>query len=546
MARSKKSKFELQCRILQNGRPVKNYTIPYGENSHLYATGNGNDPLGITHYPLSRPISVVDTSKHGTYVEIDHPWEGFLLSEGEIIEVNGYHDLGKSFKITPGDFASLAWNDLRILLKIAPKQEEESEGSNIIPGKFRGSILVSRHSDSTDKSLMFMAIVAALGVIGAFVTGLQNRVHNKPDRFESLPLEYVAPFVSSDHIKTAPEALQKYLDREDYVGSIFRYYRSMSNVLLGQESEVSKSVFPSLVKKVELEREEVYEKHKSALQLKTIEEEKALSIPGTSLIAIPAVEMKSHRETTLALIERIYQLHESFEYTLEQKRSFLKTFKSETGYNWQDYERKQKIDRPDRGIFAGASRGFRKVPKEEAMYVEAQNLADSVEMVQNRYLSQVASSEELTRSNLNTVLLNINGNHFSFARSLEHITSKEKLGEIPASTFGSSPIKKVVEPLIGNIDERKVRNLLSSKRFDVQLCYESALRRNQALKGEMAWQWIVDTRGKISEIELLQSDLTDNKLARCIRKKLASWKFPKARRGSVKIMHKFKFRPIRG
>ena len=62
----------------------------------------------------------------------------------------------------------------------------------------------------------------------------------------------------------------------------------------------------------------------------------------------------------------------------------------------------------------------------------------------------------------------------------------------------------------------------------------------------MAWQWVVNTMGQISDIELVQSDLADNKLARCIRKKLASWKFPRAERGSVKVMHKFKFRPIKG
>ena len=199
-----------------------------------------------------------------------------------------------------------------------------------------------------------------------------------------------------------------------------------------------------------------------------------------------------------------------------------------------------------RGVFAGASRGFRQVPKEEAMYIEADELASNVEIMQNKYLSQIDAEEELTRSNLNTVLMNITGNHLSFTRSLKYISESEKLGEIAASTFGSSPIKKVVEPLIGKIDQKRVRNLLSSKRFDVQLCYESALRRNHVLEGEMAWQWVVNTMGQISDIELVQSDLADNKLARCIRKKLASWKFPRAERGSVKVMHKFKFRPIKG
>ena len=101
MAKRKNTRFELQCRILQNGRPIKDYSLPYGEHAHLFATSNGDDPLGITHYPLSRPISILDISKHGSYIEIDHPWEGYVISEGTLKEISAYHDLGKSFKIKP-------------------------------------------------------------------------------------------------------------------------------------------------------------------------------------------------------------------------------------------------------------------------------------------------------------------------------------------------------------------------------------------------------------------------------------------------------------
>ena len=77
------------------------------------------------------------------------------------------------------------------------------------------------------------------------------------------------------------------------------------------------------------------------------------------------------------------------------------------------------------------------------MYIEADELASNVEIMQNKYLSQIDAEEELTRSNLNTVLMNITGNHLSFTRSLKYISESEKLGEIAASTFGSSPIKKL-------------------------------------------------------------------------------------------------------
>ena len=82
----------------------------------------------------------------------------------------------------------------------------------------------------------------------------------------------------------------------------------MTNVLLNNNAENSTNIFPTLVNTVSEERNQVIEKHKRALQRKTIEEAEALSLPGSSLLAIPAIEIKSHRETTLALIERIYHL----------------------------------------------------------------------------------------------------------------------------------------------------------------------------------------------------------------------------------------------
>ena len=220
---------------------------------------------------------MIDSSKHGTFVEIDHPWEGFILSEGNVTPINGYHDLGKSFKITKKDYASLAWNDLRILIKIAQIKKPDKDVSKVIPSKFRGSLFTSGKLETSEKIAHDFAIVAAVIVNGIFIIGVGSRSPAKPESFESLPIEYVAPFVSADHIKTAPEALQDKLDRTDYISSIFKYYRNMTNVLLNNNAENSTNIFPTLVNTVSEERNQVIEKHKRALQRKTIEEAEALS-----------------------------------------------------------------------------------------------------------------------------------------------------------------------------------------------------------------------------------------------------------------------------
>ena len=84
------------------------------------------------------------------------------------------------------------------------------------------------------------------------------------------------------------------------------------------------------------------------------------------------------------------------------------------------------------------------------------------------------------------------------------------------------------------------------KEMGLQLCFELALRRNQNLKGSMEWQWRLDSRGKISEIELLDSTIQDRRMIRCVRKKIANWKFPRPKRGSVEIKYPFYFAPAKG
>ena len=137
---SKDSKFILSFKILQNGRPIKEFDTPYGKNQRLFVTNNGDDPLGITHYPLVRPISIIEVSKNGIFLEIDLPWEGFVCTRGEITDINGYHDLGKSFQIKPGDSFSIAWNDLRVLAKISPRKGTGRKPTKLLAAKYRGPI----------------------------------------------------------------------------------------------------------------------------------------------------------------------------------------------------------------------------------------------------------------------------------------------------------------------------------------------------------------------------------------------------------------------
>ena len=276
----------------------------------------------------------------------------------------------------------------------------------------------------------------------------------KPNGFERLPIEYVGPFVSPDHFLTAPE-LQEHLDRKDYLGSIFKYYRSMTSLLLGQDNELSDAIFKSLVTTVNREKKDVQDKHTVALQTKSVENEESKSNPWTHLMSLPAVHINSHREITLAIIERVYRIHEGFDYSREEKHRFTRKFEFESGYDWSD-DKNNKNRNDKNNIFKKRKRGIIRYP-------EALTLGRKVELMQNQYLSKIDAQDQLTQENINSIFLNVNGNHLSFLNSLKHIKDNEKKGEVTAAIFGKSPKIKIAEPLIGNINKTDVVNFLSSK-----------------------------------------------------------------------------------
>lgn len=543
------TKYNLTCRILQNGRIVKTFETPFDENGHFFITSNVDDPLGITLYPLSRPISVFTTSKNGTYIEIDHPWEGFIQSGGEVLEVKGYHQLGKSFRFSPGDIASLGWNDLRFLAKVEPRGKSRRKWPvpKFLPGDLRGSFISDWFGDAPIRKASVYAVVASLVSAAIFYSAVIFTQKERPREFEQLPLSYLGSFISPDHLVHAPETLQDLLNPDDLIGSIVKFYRNLTWLLLGTTSGEIPAISETFERLVESEKIEVEEEFERYLAIKKGENTRILSVPGRSLLAVPAVKRISKRETILSLIERIYLMHESYGYTAKQKVDLISKFEKETGYKWDEYERKAKSS-ATRGsaLFSSMQGGFQRDRENLTAYELASVLGDEIRIMQNYYLSQLDEGTELSIDTLDQVYMKFSDHHMDFTIPLEKISLGEKENKLVASTFGSSPIKRTVEPLIGSINEEKVQTVISRGKFQVQLCYESALRRNQSLKGNMAWQWRIDTRGEISDIELMNSELSDNSLVRCVRRKIAAWKFPPAKVGSVKIFHQFKFKPIKG
>ena len=121
-----------------------------------------------------------------------------------------------------------------------------------------------------------------------------------------------------------------------------------------------------------------------------------------------------------------------------------------------------------------------------------------------------------------------------------------KIDQIIASRFGTPSDLAIREPLIGEIDPSLVEKTVSKNRFELQLCFELALRRNQQLNGTMEWRWMLDSQGTISNLELVSSSINDRPMIRCIQQKISKWRFPRPRRGAVEVRFPFNFVQKRG
>ena len=94
-----------------------------------------------------------------------------------------------------------------------------------------------------------------------------------------------------------------------------------------------------------------------------------------------------------------------------------------------------------------------------------------------------------------------------FCASRDACSVECKIAHIQASDFDLRKAGMVKEPLQGKLNPDLISRTIQNNRFDLQLCFELALRRNQGTAGVMEWQWRLDSRGKISDIELLQTSI---------------------------------------
>lgn len=543
---AKSQNLELHVKILQNGHPVAETVKSVRNHNNVVITTSYKGDLTLPFYPLAKDIDLFTVKNKKVRLRFDLPWAGFITSHGEILDFDAHKIDSTPVFIGKDDYGSIYYNDLRVLFKLQAKAK--SKTISVKKDKSYKASLLSLLFDGRSEGIGFAwAFMLSLIVFAGILSWSYMTPDTRPHYFYQLSNNYTLPFIHPDHLETAPEALQNDLDRTNYVQSVILFNESRSNLIMGfnhkQDSHQPSTAFGlynELYKNWNMQKifaiEKQYKLNKS--QLRKV---------ATGVIYIPSVIGESVNQRLLQLIDKTKASIYSYKTRLSVRRKVTEEFRKDEDYDWVNYKNSALgIKKPRMQNGLGKIRLYAGKTNEEVMYLVGEQLAQEARSTQN-YIFSHDHDEILSRKTVRPIYIPSGKTFASFVKTAERIIKEEKIHQIHAQNFGVKKKKKVYrEPLIGKIDPKLVERVVSKNKFQLQLCYELALRRNQVATGNMNWQWRIDSRGKISDITLLKSNINDSKMIKCIKRKMAIWKFPRPRRGSVKVNHSFHFAPQKG
>ncbi len=98
--------------------------------------------------------------------------------------------------------------------------------------------------------------------------------------------------------------------------------------------------------------------------------------------------------------------------------------------------------------------------------------------------------------------------------------------------------------IVGGLEKSEVNAVVKQNIAQIRYCYNRGLRMNPALLGKIVSSFVIGAEGKVTTSRIRSSTLGTPQVENCIRKKIASWKFPRPRGGgNVKVSYPFLLKP---
>jgi hypothetical protein len=497
--------------------------------------------LTAPFYALPTDIRILKITKRGVEVDLDPNWEGFTTFEGKIEDINSDRKSAYTHIMKKGDYGSIAYNDLRVLIRIG-KERQTRAVQKTTNKDYRGSTLDLWFGGRQDLKFLGIGLVAALWFMGGFILGLLKKPDDRPRDFIDLRNEYTLPFIHPKHLRNVPESLQVKYDRLVPIRSAMEFAKGFTDTLLGYDALKgnpaqhpvfleSREHYRNLYRQLDHDIEAILAKRENL-------EDRILNDRRNALVALPYVMGESFRGSLLRLEDKLNIWHESAQLTLSLRKKATQDFTSDRNYDFNEY--RQTVEPTKVQLFKAEA------TDEDVMYKEVERLARFAENHQKRIVRYREPVVPITVDNSSPLVIAADSSFLSLVEQGSFRNFNEKVAQIQASIFDPDKPKIVREPLIGTLDPKLIEQTIAKYRFELQLCYELALRRNQQTVGSMEWQWHLDTQGQVYDIDLVTSSISDPKMIECVRGKIANWKWPKPQKGSIQISYPFLFRPAKG
>lgn len=106
-----------------------------------------------------------------------------------------------------------------------------------------------------------------------------------------------------------------------------------------------------------------------------------------------------------------------------------------------------------------------------------------------------------------------------------------------AAQAPADPSRGVV---MGSIDRRAIRQVISDHAAELRSCYEEQLAIDPTLAGTVSVKWVIDDSGRVSGeprvVALTPATPRADALAACMMSRIVTWEFPRPRSGGIAVV----------
>lgn len=534
----------IEVAVSWGGSELGRFETPFAKCRGISAGRGFLNNIRSRVWPRWDDLDILIKSRSSLILNPNLPWDGVINDGSDVHVLSSSRPLRKIISISQSTTGTLRLEDMTIMIKVGPRNAGRS--STVIKKSGYAASPFSLIADlRSDGIALLLGALGSLIICGSIWWSLDNRPTGTYEKITDLPQNRLSAFLANSYLSSAPNMIQSGLDRFKFVRSVWSYYTDLAIVLgFGESAGTGKQIFQST--------KDYYGKLLSvqATQLENSESSQRKKISGPPsrgpIISIPTVRGESLDGRTQRIFDKISVLSESSDQLAKKRIEIAEKFAADVGYKFEERKEADKTQE----AFAKISQGFLGVESDDKMQERAaKDAAAEAATIQlriygkdkllfgNHECCDRPAGMPLTQDGITWLQAELNKGDGS------------SMSELKASNWASIDAKRglsIGDAKAGQVDPASVEKTVTAGRYQLKLCYEMALRRNKAASGAMEWRWTIGSDGRASDLNLVRSSIGDDELVRCVRDKIASWKFPRPEGGAVEVRYPFEFSRDKG